>query len=125
MVLMHSHVETHVHTKATQEDLAPEEKKNCRCHAQQCYSLVKIYSGWRREHQTPVYLYNVHVPINTPYTCREKSISVPNMDGALTFTHVCVDSSQTVLEHHRSFIPALSNLHVCLTSLTAKSIIHS
>ena len=22
------------------------------------------------------------------------------MDGALTFTHVCVDSSRTVLEHH-------------------------
>ena len=30
------------------------------------------------------------------------------MDGALTFTHdyVCVDSSRTVLEHHRSFIPS-------------------
>ena len=25
------------------------------------------------------------------------------MDGALTFTHVCVDSSQAVLEHHRPF----------------------
>ena len=25
--------------------------------------------------------------------------------GALTLTHVCVDSSQAVLEHHRSFIP--------------------
>ena len=25
------------------------------------------------------------------------------MDGALTFTHVCVDSSQSVLEHHRPF----------------------
>ena len=23
-----------------------------------------------------------------------------------TFTYVCVDSSQTVLEHHRSFIPS-------------------
>ena len=28
------------------------------------------------------------------------------MDGALAFTHVCVDSSRTVLEHHRSFIPS-------------------
>ena len=27
----------------------------------------------------------------------------PNIDGAFTFTHVCVDSSRTVLEHHRSF----------------------
>ena len=27
------------------------------------------------------------------------------MDGALTFIHICVDSSQTVLEHHRSFAP--------------------
>ena len=26
------------------------------------------------------------------------------MDGALTFIHICVDSSQTVLEHHRSII---------------------
>ena len=25
-------------------------------------------------------------------------------DGALSFTHVCVDNSQTVLEHHRSFL---------------------
>ena len=25
------------------------------------------------------------------------------MDGALAFTHVCVDSSRTVLEHHRPF----------------------
>ena len=29
------------------------------------------------------------------------------MDGALSFTHVCVDSSQTVLEHHRPFHPYL------------------
>ena len=28
------------------------------------------------------------------------------MDEALTFIHICVDSSQTVLEHHRSFIPS-------------------
>ena len=28
------------------------------------------------------------------------------MDGALTVTHICVDSSRTVLEHHRSFIPS-------------------
>ena len=25
----------------------------------------------------------------------------PNIDGAITFAHICVDSSQTVLEHHR------------------------
>ena len=30
------------------------------------------------------------------------------MDRALTFTHVYVDSTQTVLEHHRSFTPFLS-----------------
>ena len=27
------------------------------------------------------------------------------MDGAFTFIHICVDSSRTVLEHHRSFHP--------------------
>ena len=30
------------------------------------------------------------------------------LDRALTFTHVCIDSSQTVLEHHRSFTPEFS-----------------
>ena len=34
----------------------------------------------------------------------------PNMDGTLTFTHVCVVSSRTVLEHHRSFTPFISVL---------------
>ena len=34
-----------------------------------------------------------------------QSLAYYDMDGALTFTHVCVDSSQTVLEHHRSFTP--------------------
>ena len=37
------------------------------------------------------------------------------MDGALTFIHICVDSSQTVLEHHRSFAPFVS-VHVHLTT---------
>ena len=32
------------------------------------------------------------------------------MDGALTFIHICVDSSQTVLEHHRSFAPFIWQL---------------
>ena len=32
------------------------------------------------------------------------------MDGALTFIHIFVDSSQTVLEHHRSFAPFISVL---------------
>ena len=27
------------------------------------------------------------------------------MDGALTFIHICVDNSRTVLEHHKSFTP--------------------
>ena len=31
----------------------------------------------------------------------------PNMDGALTFTQICVDSSRIVLEHHRPFTPPL------------------
>ena len=32
------------------------------------------------------------------------------MGGGLTFTHVCVDSSQTVLEYYRSFAPFISVL---------------
>ena len=32
------------------------------------------------------------------------------MDGVITFTHVCVDSSEPVLEHHRSFTPFISVL---------------
>ena len=35
------------------------------------------------------------------------------MDGALTFTHVCVDSSQTVLEHHRPFQKD-PFIHICV-----------
>ena len=30
------------------------------------------------------------------------------MDGALIFIHAGVDSSRTVLEHHRPFIPCTS-----------------
>ena len=40
------------------------------------------------------------------HTCQFKA--QPNMDAALTFTHVCVDSNQTALEHHRSF-----HSHLC------------
>ena len=44
----------------------------------------------------------------------------PDVDGALTFTHVCVDSSRTVLEHHRPFTPFISVLIAAeLHSLTA------
>ena len=39
-------------------------------------------------------------------TWQFKAYSLTWMHGALTFTHVCVDSSWTVLEHHRSFIPS-------------------
>ena len=40
------------------------------------------------------------------------------MDGALTFIHICVDSSQTVLEHHRSFAPFISVLIAAVNKLT-------
>ena len=37
------------------------------------------------------------------------------MDGALTFTHVCVDSSQTVLEHHKPFqTDRHPSIHICV-----------
>ena len=35
------------------------------------------------------------------------------MDGALTFTHVCVDSNQTVLEHHRFIYMYLCSCDFC------------
>ena len=35
-----------------------------------------------------------------------------NMDGALTFVHICVDSSRTVLEYHRSFHSYHVHVHV-------------
>ena len=35
------------------------------------------------------------------------SSGLPNIHGALTFTHVCVDSSRTVQEHHRSLISSI------------------
>ena len=47
------------------------------------------------------------------HTCQFKP--QPNMDGALTFTHVCVDSSQTVLEHHRPFQKD-PFIHTCVDS---------
>ena len=34
------------------------------------------------------------------------SLIIIHVDGALKFAHVCVDNSQTVLEHHRFFIPS-------------------
>ena len=36
--------------------------------------------------------------------CALHDSSTCNIDGALTVIHVCVDSSRTVLEHHRLFI---------------------
>ena len=43
------------------------------------------------------------------------------MDGALTFIHICVDSSQTVLEHHRSFAPFTMYIYI-LSIVCIKSI---
>ena len=37
------------------------------------------------------------------------------MDGGSTFTHVCVDSSQTVLEYHRPF-QRDPFIHICVDS---------
>ena len=39
------------------------------------------------------------------------------MDGALAFTHVCVDSSRTVLEHHRPFHSCTCTCTCLLTHL--------
>ena len=44
------------------------------------------------------------------YVC----IIVHSIDGALTFIHVCVDGSRTVLEHHSSSRCALGWIHHAL-----------
>ena len=44
------------------------------------------------------------------YTYMHVYVHDSSLMEAFTFIHVCIDSSHTVLEHHRPFVPFISTL---------------
>ena len=62
-----------------------------------------------------------YVDFDEPCKCVGQ-VCTCNIDGTLTFTRSCVDSSRTVLEHHRSFTPSKCIKCTCRMKVLAGAI---